>query len=227
VEEYSYYMRGNKQQLQEGVFRTNCVDCLDRTNVVQGMLARLNVNHVLKEMDIFRDGEKVADHPDFEYLHKNVWADNGDIVSVQYSGTGALKTDFTRTGKRTVFGLMQDGYNSAVRYFKNNFQDGFRQDAMDLFVGNYTASEKEGAEVPCPLEKNRDWKYLTLPILFLMSMAMWLSLIIFPQEYSTEYLLYILFWGSMSFASGGVILYYGTEFVDNPVLISDNSRLTM
>ena len=26
--------------LQEGVFRTNCIDCLDRTNVVQGLLAR-------------------------------------------------------------------------------------------------------------------------------------------------------------------------------------------
>ena len=25
---------------QSGVFRTNCMDCLDRTNVVQGLLAR-------------------------------------------------------------------------------------------------------------------------------------------------------------------------------------------
>lgn len=27
-------------QKQEGVFRTNCMDCLDRTNVVQSVLAR-------------------------------------------------------------------------------------------------------------------------------------------------------------------------------------------
>lgn len=26
--------------VQQGVFRTNCIDCLDRTNVVQSMLAR-------------------------------------------------------------------------------------------------------------------------------------------------------------------------------------------
>ncbi len=26
--------------VQQGVFRTNCIDCLDRTNVVQGMLAK-------------------------------------------------------------------------------------------------------------------------------------------------------------------------------------------
>ncbi len=26
--------------VQQGVFRTNCIDCLDRTNVVQSMLAQ-------------------------------------------------------------------------------------------------------------------------------------------------------------------------------------------
>ena len=26
--------------VQQGVFRTNCIDCLDRTNVVQSMLGR-------------------------------------------------------------------------------------------------------------------------------------------------------------------------------------------
>ncbi len=32
-----------------------------------------------------------------------------------------------RLGKRTKFGLLKDGYNSAYRYFLNNFYDGFRQ----------------------------------------------------------------------------------------------------
>lgn len=60
-------------------------------------------------------------------LFKNVWADNADLISIQYSGTGALKTDFTRTGKRSVQGMIQDGINSLTRYFKNNYCDGFRQ----------------------------------------------------------------------------------------------------
>ena len=34
---------------------------------------------------------------------------------------------FCRTGKRTTLGLLKDGYNSLVRYFYNNFSDGFRQ----------------------------------------------------------------------------------------------------
>ena len=34
---------------------------------------------------------------------------------------------FSRTGTRTKLGLLMDGKNSAVRYYKNNFCDGFRQ----------------------------------------------------------------------------------------------------
>lgn len=49
------------------------------------------------------------------------------MISIQYSGTGALKTDFTRTGKRTKLGAMKDGLNSLTRYYKNNFADGYRQ----------------------------------------------------------------------------------------------------
>jgi phosphatidylinositol 4-phosphatase len=56
-----------------------------------------------------------------------VWADHADFISVAYSGTGALKTDFTRTGKRTLVGNMADGVNSITRYIKNNFYDGPRQ----------------------------------------------------------------------------------------------------
>lgn len=56
-----------------------------------------------------------------------VWADNADICSIEYAGTGALKTDYTRTGKRTQVGMIRDGMNSLIRYYKNNFTDGFRQ----------------------------------------------------------------------------------------------------
>ena len=56
-----------------------------------------------------------------------VWADNADSISIQYAGTKALKTDFTRTGKRSNLGALQDGINSSFRYIYNNFTDGFRQ----------------------------------------------------------------------------------------------------
>ena len=74
--------------------------------------------------------ESLIFQPELDFLLKQVWADNADYCSIQYAGTGALKTDFTRTGKRTKFGMLKDGYNSAIRYYKNNFTDGFRQVQM-------------------------------------------------------------------------------------------------
>ncbi len=44
-----------------------------------------------------------------------VWADNGDAISQQYAGTGALKSDFTRTGERNFIHAMKDGVKSANR----------------------------------------------------------------------------------------------------------------
>ena len=38
-------------QTQSGVFRTNCIDCLDRTNVVQSVLAR---NILLSQLNSVR-----------------------------------------------------------------------------------------------------------------------------------------------------------------------------
>lgn len=54
---------------QEGVFRTNCIDCLDRTNVVQSMLAKRALTDALSKLNILR---ALEDHPSLEQLFKGV-----------------------------------------------------------------------------------------------------------------------------------------------------------
>lgn len=66
-----------------------------------------------------------------------MWSDHANLISTAYSGTPALKTDFTRTGKRTRKGAFEDFTKSAMRYLKNNYFDGPRQDAFDLFTGAF------------------------------------------------------------------------------------------
>lgn len=56
-----------------------------------------------------------------------VWADHADAIATAYGGSGALKSDFTRTNKRTRKGLLEDGMKSVLRYIKNNYFDGARQ----------------------------------------------------------------------------------------------------
>ena len=82
---------------------------------------------MLRRLSVLQEHMKIEDQAVFEALFKNVWADHADMISIQYTGTGALKTDFTRTGKRTKMGLLEDGRRSLIRYYKNNFADGFRQ----------------------------------------------------------------------------------------------------
>ncbi|KAI5478928.1 inositol/phosphatidylinositol phosphatase [Pseudohyphozyma bogoriensis] len=131
------------QHTQTSVVRTNCMDCLDRTNVVQSALAKWVLNNQLREAGVLSVKESIEEHPAFLSLFRNVWADNADVVSKAYSGTGALKTDYTRTGKRSTEGSLQDGVNSVIRYIKNNFLDGPRQDAYDLVSGAWIPRKGE------------------------------------------------------------------------------------
>lgn len=41
---------GRVRSQQKGSMRTNCIDCLDRTNVVQGMLAKKALEALLREL---------------------------------------------------------------------------------------------------------------------------------------------------------------------------------
>lgn len=48
-------------KMQQGVVRTNCMDNLDRTNVVQAALAKWILNGQLKSLGILMEGEGLDD----------------------------------------------------------------------------------------------------------------------------------------------------------------------
>uniref|UniRef100_A0A8C6Q720 Inositol polyphosphate-5-phosphatase F n=1 Tax=Nothobranchius furzeri TaxID=105023 RepID=A0A8C6Q720_NOTFU len=118
---------------QEGIFRVNCMDCLDRTNVVQAAIARVVMEQQLKKLGVMPPEQPL---PLKCYrIYQVMWANNGDTISKQYAGTAALKGDFTRTGERKLAGVMKDGVNSANRYYLNRFRDAYRQAVIDLMMG--------------------------------------------------------------------------------------------
>uniref|UniRef100_A0A665VHV7 Phosphatidylinositide phosphatase SAC1-A n=1 Tax=Echeneis naucrates TaxID=173247 RepID=A0A665VHV7_ECHNA len=202
-DEYGFFMvnsEGKTVAQQKGVFRSNCMDCLDRTNVIQSLLARRSLQMVIPcRLQLLAS-----------------WADNANACAVQYAGTGALKTDFTRTGKRTRLGLVMDGWNSMIRYYKNNFSDGFRQDSIDLFLGNFAVDESDG---PTPLRVQKDWKFLTLPIIMLVAFSMCIVCLLMAGDTWTETLAYVMFWGAASAITAAIIMYNGQDFVDAPKLV--------
>lgn len=60
---------------QGGVFRTNCLDCLDRTNLVQTIISQMAVESFLNHR-----GERAS--AEFWMRHSSIWADNGDVGSL-------------------------------------------------------------------------------------------------------------------------------------------------
>ncbi|KAI0482270.1 SacI homology domain-containing protein [Xylariaceae sp. FL0804] len=113
---------------QEGVFRTNCLDCLDRTNLIQTLISQM-------AFEAFLDHRGEYASSDFWVRHSTLWADNGDALSRIYAGTGALKSSFTRHGKMSLAGAFADARKSATRLYINNFTDKARQNTIDMLLG--------------------------------------------------------------------------------------------
>ncbi|KAF0266963.1 hypothetical protein FOG51_02246 [Hanseniaspora uvarum] len=174
---FQYDIQSKKvDQLQQNVVRSNCMDCLDRTNVVQSVLAGWQLQKQLTSLlnlPASHDGN-IPDFPltwkedkEFLYDFQNLWADNADFVSLSYSGTGALKTDFTRTGTRTKKGALQDLKNSITRYLKNNYKDGQRQDGYDLVLGNFKPYNYDSSL--SPFEDRRPFNVQVIPSVLYVS----------------------------------------------------------
>ena len=69
---------------------------------------------------------------------KNAWADNGDMISKHYTGTGSTHTNVTRTGKRDLKGIMDHGLKTLGRFYKQYMEDNFKQEVIDILIGEHT-----------------------------------------------------------------------------------------
>jgi hypothetical protein len=130
---HGYAVRQNDQNLsrQTGVLRTNCMDCLDRTNVTQSSVGGWALQQQLNEENLSINLQTDAK----TFWFNNLWADNGDAISKQYAGTAALKGDFTRTRKRNWAGALSDFSLTLNRYYNNIFGDYFLQTCIDYYLG--------------------------------------------------------------------------------------------
>ncbi|CAK7564994.1 MAG: Phosphoinositide phosphatase sac1 [Sporothrix epigloea] len=207
--------------LQTSVVRTNCMDCLDRTNVVQSMLARWTLERMFADLGIMaRGGSLVEQDPAFELLFRNLWADNADRVAQSYAGTGAMKTDMTRTGRRTQIGALRDGQIAVTRYCLNNFFDGPRQDAFDLFLGAYSPPEAGGAHLVFADRR----PVLIRAVPYVLAFSVFFILVgLFSRRLPDAAVLplriFLLFWAVVATYSARFVLRSGELYVNWPKLV--------
>ncbi|XP_059468868.1 synaptojanin-1 [Neocloeon triangulifer] len=115
--------------IQRGTIRTNCLDCLDRTNCVQTFLGLENLTRQLTFLNLMEKQQMVSR---FEEVFRQMWINNGNEVSKIYAGTGAIQG-----GSK-----LMDGARSAARTIQNNLLDNSKQEAIDiLLVGSNLNSE--------------------------------------------------------------------------------------
>ncbi|CAJ1063874.1 synaptojanin-1 isoform X2 [Xyrichtys novacula] len=122
VEECGFFYYSGEtgiSRTQGGTIRTNCLDCLDRTNSVQAFFALEMLPKQLEEMSLTEKPQLVAR---FQEVFRTMWSANGDSVSKIYAGTGALD------GKAKL----KDGARSVTRTIQNNFFDSSKQEAIDI-----------------------------------------------------------------------------------------------
>ncbi|XP_008198080.1 phosphatidylinositide phosphatase SAC2 isoform X1 [Tribolium castaneum] len=135
IKDMNYCWRDKQGHIcsQNGVFRVNCIDCLDRTNVVQTAIGKAVMEMQFCKLGLITPEGVMPNN--IKNTFQLLWANNGDTISKQYAGTNALKGDYTRTGERKFTGIMKDGMNSANRYYKNHFKDSVRQCCLDIMHG--------------------------------------------------------------------------------------------
>ncbi|XP_036599063.1 synaptojanin-1 isoform X2 [Trichosurus vulpecula] len=112
------------QRSQNGTIRTNCLDCLDRTNSVQ---AFFGLEILAKQLEALGLAEKPQLVTRFQEVFRSMWSVNGDSISKIYAGTGALE------GKAKS-GKLKDGARSVTRTIQNNFFDSSKQEAIDILL---------------------------------------------------------------------------------------------
>ncbi len=58
---------------------------------------------------------------------KRIWADNGDWISIHYTGTGSTHSSVVRsTANRGIAGILDHGYKSVARAWNQYFEDDLR-----------------------------------------------------------------------------------------------------
>lgn len=156
---------------QRGVTRTNCIDCLDRTNSAQFMVGACALGHALAATGVAVPSRVINSSAGIRascVLESNnplvpklmeLYSVVGDFISLQYggseahkkirsqqasasSGNGASQIDDISTAKHNEF------LTSIRRYYSNAFTDRLKQDAINVFLGVYTPASDHVESLP-------------------------------------------------------------------------------
>jgi hypothetical protein len=124
---------------QNGVLRTNCIDCLDRTNGGQFAMGSKFLAVSFRALGLSNDESLQYLSNIFEALI-DMYSILGDRIALQYGGSEAHKKMSTgKQGAKQKSSSSKGGelLTSVKRYYNNAFTDDTKQHAINVFLGYY------------------------------------------------------------------------------------------
>lgn len=110
---------------QKGVFRINCLDCIERSGIMESKLSALQLVYALKHIgiNIFDNTQtNVLDYFDdtsqpLSYLFNSIWGSNADFLSEQYTGTKSAHSFFYKPSYQLIDKIIDHALVSISRTF--------------------------------------------------------------------------------------------------------------
>ncbi|KAI0283105.1 SacI homology domain-containing protein [Russula aff. rugulosa BPL654] len=124
----------SKMLLQNGICRTNCVDCLDRTNAAQFVFGKRALGHQLYALGVV-DNPNLAFDSDAVNMLTEMYHDHGDTLAMQYTGSALVNRVETYRRMPHWNSHSRDIIENFRRFYTNSLLDGDKQAAIDLFLG--------------------------------------------------------------------------------------------
>jgi hypothetical protein len=126
-------------ELQTGIVRTNCIDCLDRTNAAQFILGKRAFSEQVFRLGLIEDVGL-----DFEcsamVCLASMWQEHGDMLALSYGGSGVVNSlDYYRAG--SSLWRPRDTLETIKRFYNNSFTDAEKQAVTNLFLCVYKPYE--------------------------------------------------------------------------------------
>lgn len=124
-------------KIQRGIMRTNCIDCLDRTNAAQFIICKEALSHQVRSLGFLSPSAELDYDSDLMNILTEIFHDHGDTIAVQYGGSNLVNTMDSYRRINQWSSHTRDILNSIKRIYSNSFMDLIRQEAINLFLGNY------------------------------------------------------------------------------------------
>ncbi|KAG8918396.1 phosphatidylinositol-3,5-bisphosphate 5-phosphatase [Tulasnella sp. 418] len=125
--------------VQNGVCRTNCVDCLDRTNAAQFVFGKRALGHQLYALGVV-ESPNLAFDSDAVNMLTQMYHDHGDTIALQYTGSALVNRVETYRRMPHWNSHSRDMIENIRRFYANNLLDADKQMAINVFLGIQNSS---------------------------------------------------------------------------------------